>query len=73
VHRRLRLEDRASGSALVYSTYLYGEVDGRGQTRSRSTASGNALRHGHHDSGLFPILQAFQHVDRGLADAFVAS
>src|SRR5206468_3294460 len=59
-----------SGSALVYSTYLYGEVDDAGNAIAVD-GSGNAYVMGITNSGLFPILHAFQHVDRGLADAFV--
>src|SRR5438067_1011993 len=59
-----------SGSALVYSTYLYGEVDDAGNAIAVD-GSGNAYVMGTTNSGLFPILHAFQHVDRGLADAFV--
>ena len=59
-----------SGSALVYSTYLYGEVDDAGNAIAVD-GSGNAYVMGTTNSGLFPILRAFQHVDRGLADAFV--
>ncbi len=59
-----------SGSALVYSTYLYGEVDDAGNAIAVD-GSGNAYVMGTTNSGLFPILHAFQHVDRGLDDAFV--
>jgi hypothetical protein len=59
-----------SGSALVYSTYLYGELDDAGDAIAVD-GSGNAYVMGTTNSGLFPILHAFQHVDRGLDDAFV--
>jgi len=59
-----------SGSALVYSTYLYGELDDAGSAIAVD-GSGNAYVIGTTNSGLFPILHAFQHGDRGLDDAFV--
>ncbi len=59
-----------SGSALVYSTYLYGELDDNGSAIAVDGA-GNAYVVGTTNSLLFPILDAFQHDDRGLDDAFV--
>jgi hypothetical protein len=61
----------ASGSALVYSTYLYGELDDSGEAIAVDGA-GNAYVVGTTVSLYFPILAAFQHENRGLADAFVA-
>ncbi len=60
----------ASGSALVYSTYLYGELDEAGNAIAVDGA-GNAYVVGQTVSLLFPIRAAFQHADRGLDDAFV--
>lgn len=59
-----------SGSALVYSTYLYGELDDAGHAIAVDGA-GNAYVVGQTVSLLFPIRDAFQHADRGLDDAFV--
>jgi len=59
-----------SGSALVYSTYLYGELDDAGNAIAVDTA-GNAYVVGQTVSRLFPIVDAFQSSNRGLDDAFV--
>ena len=59
-----------SGSALVYSTYLYGELDDRGNAIAVDGA-GNAYVVGQTNSLLFPILDAFQSSKRDLDDAFV--
>ena len=61
---------RPSGSALVYSTYLYGELDDAGNAIAVDGA-GNAYVVGTTNSLLFPILDAFQSSNRGLDDAFV--
>src|SRR5262249_39576898 len=59
-----------SGSALVYSTYLYGELDDAGNAIAVDGA-GNAYVVGQTNSLLFPILDAFQSSKRDLDDAFV--
>lgn len=59
-----------SGSALVYSTYLYGELDDRGNAIGVDGA-GNAYVVGQTNSRLFPALDAFQSSKRDLDDAFV--
>src|SRR5262245_10877073 len=59
-----------SGSALVYSTYLYGELDDVGNAIAVDGA-GNAYVVGQTNSLLFPILDAFQSSKRDLDDAFV--
>jgi hypothetical protein len=59
-----------SGSALVYSTYLYGELDDTGNAIAVD-AAGNAYVAGQTVSLLFPILDAFQSSKRDLDDAFV--
>ena len=59
-----------SGSALVYSTYLYGELDDAGNAIAVDGA-GNAYVVGQTVSLLFPILDAFQSSKRDLDDAFV--
>jgi len=59
-----------SGSALVYSTYLYGELDDRGNAIAVDGA-GNAYVVGQTNSLLFPVLDAFQSSKRDLDDAFV--
>ena len=59
-----------SGSALVYSTYLYGELDDRGNAIGVDGA-GNAYVVGQTNSLLFPVLDAFQSSKRDLDDAFV--
>src|SRR5207247_3132376 len=59
-----------SGSALVYSTYLYGELDDAGNAIAVDDA-GNAYVVGQTVSLLFPIVNAFQASDRGLDDAFL--
>ena len=60
----------ASGSALAYSTYLYGELDELGSGIAVDGA-GNAYVAGATTSTYFPIAGAFQPRNRGLADAFV--
>ncbi len=59
-----------SGSALVYSTYLYGELDDAANAIAVDGA-GNAYVVGQTISLLFPILDAFQSSKRDLDDAFV--
>jgi hypothetical protein len=59
-----------SGSALVWSTYLYGEGDDTGNAIAVDRA-GNAYVVGQTWSKLFPIVDAFQSSNRGLDDAFV--
>jgi subtilase family serine protease len=61
----------AAGSAIVYSTYLFGEISEAG-SRIAVDGAGNAYVIGTTTSGYFPILDAFQTANRGLADAFVA-
>jgi hypothetical protein len=61
----------ASGSALAYSTYLYGEADDAGRAIAVD-AGGNAVVAGTSTSTLFPVRRAFQDKAYGLADAFVA-
>jgi len=63
----------AAGSALVYSTYLYGEGDDGGRKIAVDTA-GNAYVVGQTASLHFPIRDAFQAASRvrGPTDAFVA-
>lgn len=58
------------GSALVYSTYLYGELDDAGNAIAVDGA-GNAYVVGQTVSLLFPIVDAFQSSKRDLDDAFV--
>jgi len=60
-----------SGSALVYSTYLFGELDEAG-SRIAVDRAGNAYVVGTTNSSYFPIVDAFQASNRGLDDAFVA-
>jgi len=60
-----------SGSALVYSTYLYGELDDAG-SRIAVDSAGNTYVVGTTNSAYFPIAAAFQVRNRGLDDAFVA-
>jgi hypothetical protein len=60
-----------SGSAIVYSTYLFGELDDAG-SRIAVDGAGNAYVVGTTVSGAFPILDAFQTANRGVPDAFVA-
>src|SRR5262249_9530365 len=59
-----------SGSALAYSTYLYGALDATGNAIAVD-AAGNAYVVGQTVSLLFPILDAFQPSKRDLDDAFV--
>jgi hypothetical protein len=59
-----------SGSALVYSTYLYGELDDAANAIAVDDA-GDAYVVGQTVSLLFPILDAFQSSKRDLDDAFV--
>src|SRR5262249_62034263 len=61
----------ASGSALAYSTYLYGELDD-GAYGITVDGAGDAYVVGTTTSAYFPIVGAFQPRNRGLADAFVA-
>ena len=61
----------ATGSNLVYSTYLFGESKDEGKGIAVD-AAGNAYVVGTTDSLFFPILDAFQATKRGLTDAFVA-
>jgi hypothetical protein len=60
-----------SGSALVYSTYLFGELDDAG-SRIAVDRGGNAYVVGTTNSSYFPIVDAFQASNRGLDDVFVA-
>src|SRR6185503_11780886 len=60
-----------SGSALVYSTYLFGELDDSG-SRIAVDGAGYAYVVGTTNSSYFPILDAFQASNRGLDDAFIA-
>jgi hypothetical protein len=60
-----------SGAALVYSTYLFGELDDAG-SRIAVDAAGHAHVVGATNSANFPIVGAFQSRNRGLDDAFVA-
>jgi hypothetical protein len=60
-----------SGSSLVYSTYLYGELDDRGAAIAVD-GGGNVYVVGTTISLYFPILDAFQPMQHGLDDAFVA-
>ena len=60
-----------SGSAIVYSTYLFGEGDDSG-SRIAVDDAGNAYVVGTTSSRFFPIVDAFQPSNRGLTDAFVA-
>src|SRR5262249_1971858 len=59
-----------SGSALVYSTYLYGELDEAG-SRITVDKAGNAYVVGTTTSSRFPLVGAFQSTNRGVFDAFV--
>ena len=63
----------AAGSAIVYSTYLYGEGNDSGAGIAVDTA-GNAYVVGTTSSLFFPIADAFQPTSRvrGPSDAFVA-
>ncbi len=63
----------ATGSAIVYSTYLYGEGNDSGSGIAVDTA-GNAYVVGTTSSLFFPIADAFQPTSkvRGPSDAFVA-
>jgi len=61
----------ASGSSLVYSTYLYGESADSG-IRIAVDSAGNAYVVGTTDSEYFPILDAFQPIKGGLYDGFIA-
>jgi hypothetical protein len=60
-----------TGSALVYSTYLFGELDDGG-SRIAVDGGGNAYVVGTTNSAYFPIVDAFQASNRGLDDAFIA-
>ncbi len=60
----------ATGSALVYSTYLGGEGDEQGFD-IKVDDSGNAYVTGQTDSTDFPTAGPIQVVNRGLSDAFV--
>jgi hypothetical protein len=61
----------AGGSALVYSTYLYGELDDAGNAIAVD-AAGSAYVIGTTGSQFFPILDPFQPARGGVFDAFVA-
>jgi hypothetical protein len=61
----------AGGSALVYSTYLYGEAN-HGASGIAVDGAGHAHVVGWTNSSYFPIKDAFQPANRGLDDAFVA-
>src|SRR5262249_53668012 len=60
-----------SGSAMAYSTYLFGEGDDDGSSIAVDGA-GDAYVVGSTASINFPILGAFQASDHALSDAFVA-
>ena len=60
----------ASGSQLVYSTYLFGELDDAGSDIAVD-AAGHAYVIGATISLYFPVVGAFQTTHHGLADAFV--
>lgn len=60
-----------NGSAIVYSTLLYGEGNDAG-TRIAVDTLGNAYVAGSTASLFFPIVGAFQPNSRGAGDAFVA-
>jgi hypothetical protein len=60
-----------SGSSLAYSTYLYGELDDAG-SRIAVDSGGNAYVVGTTYSAYFPVVNAFQALNRGLDDAFIA-
>ena len=62
----------ASGSALVYSTYLFGDLDDAGADIAVD-GDGNAHVVGSTVSLYFPVVGAFQTTNHGLADAFVAT
>jgi len=62
----------AGGSALLYSTYLRGELDDAGRDIAVD-GEGNAHVGGITNSLYFPVLGAFQTIDRGLTDAFLAT
>ncbi|MGH8247366.1 MAG: SBBP repeat-containing protein, partial [Gammaproteobacteria bacterium] len=61
----------ASGSALVYSTYLGGNSF-EGVTDIAVDSAGNAYVCGRTESSNFPTVNAFQATVRGFADAYVA-
>ena len=60
-----------AGSALEYSTYLFGDFHDSG-ARIAVDGAGNAYVVGETSSLYFPILDAFQSTNRGLSDVFVA-
>ena len=60
-----------SGSAIVYSTYLFGELDDGGSAIAID-ATGNAYVVGTTTSQFFPILDPFQWRRGGIFDGFVA-
>src|SRR5262249_44015169 len=60
----------ASGSALVYSTYLYGEAD-HTVSGIAVDGAGNAYVVGDTNSSFFPIRNAFQSSAGGNGDAFI--
>ena len=60
-----------TGSNLVYSTYLGGNIDDAGNRIAVDT-SGNAYVTGATTSLDFPLVNAFQTTNKGLTDAFIA-
>ena len=62
----------AGGAALVYSTYLFGDLDDAGADIAVDDA-GNAHVVGTTASLYFPVVGAFQTTNRGLTDAFVVT
>src|SRR6185369_7965611 len=60
-----------SGAAIVWSTYLYGELDDGGSGIAVDGA-GNAYVVGTTNSWFFPVLRALQPIVGGTSDAFVA-
>jgi Beta-propeller repeat len=61
----------ANGTAILYSTYLFGELDDAG-TAIAVDDDGHAFVAGATVSNYFPHMNAFQATNHGLADAFVA-
>src|SRR5262249_60326854 len=62
----------ASGSGLVYSTYLGGSFGNDSGEGIAVDGSGQAYVTGHTSSGTFPVANAFQPLLSGGGDAFVA-